>query len=103
MTAFVLVPGACHGGWWYDPLAAALEADGHSAIAVTLAGLEDKPQLDRLITLDTHIDQVAAARSCQVLCKFLPGRRVRWSSGRALHGGGGSSSQASAIVSAGSG
>ncbi|MHB1504921.1 MAG: alpha/beta fold hydrolase [Acidimicrobiales bacterium] len=61
MTTFVLVPGACHGGWWYDPLVGALEADGHVPVAITLAGLEDTPRLDRLITLGTHIDQVAAA------------------------------------------
>ncbi|MHB8191028.1 MAG: alpha/beta fold hydrolase [Ferrimicrobium sp.] len=61
MTTFVLVPGACHGGWWYDPLVEALDANGHLGIPLTLAGLEDKPQVDQLITLDTHIDQVAAA------------------------------------------
>ena len=59
MTTFVLVPGACHGGWWYEPLVDRLEQDGHQAIAVTLAGLEDEPSLDRLITLTTHIDQVS--------------------------------------------
>ncbi len=58
MTAFVLVPGAWHGGWWYDPLVDALEADGHIAIAITLAGLEDKPQLDRLIeSLSRVVDE----------------------------------------------
>ena len=24
MTTFLLVPGACHGGWWYGPLVDAL-------------------------------------------------------------------------------
>lgn len=61
MTAFVLVPGACHGGWWYDPLVQALTAAGHSATALTLVGLEDEPDIDRRITLDTHTDQVASA------------------------------------------
>lgn len=61
MTTFVLVPGACHGGWWYEPLARRLEQDGHVAVPMTLAGLEDEPRLDRLITLTTHIDEVAAA------------------------------------------
>ena len=32
----VLVPGANHGGWWYQPLAEHLEAMGHRAHAVTL-------------------------------------------------------------------
>ncbi|HWG25878.1 alpha/beta fold hydrolase [Actinospica sp.] len=61
MSTFVLVPGACHGGWWYEPLAQLLEQDGHAAIPLTLAGLEHEPRLDRLITLATHVDQVAAS------------------------------------------
>jgi hypothetical protein len=35
MTRYVLVPGACHGGWWYQPLVDALRAAGHEADAVT--------------------------------------------------------------------
>ncbi|HWE70741.1 MAG TPA: alpha/beta hydrolase [Acidimicrobiales bacterium] len=61
MTTFLLVPGACHGGWWYDPLARVLEQDGHVALPLTLAGLEDEPRLDQLITLTTHIDQAAGS------------------------------------------
>ncbi len=61
MITFVLVPGACHGGWWYAPLARRLEHDRHAALPITLAGLEDQPRLDQLITLATHIDEVAAA------------------------------------------
>jgi thioesterase domain-containing protein len=61
VITFVLVPGACHGGWWYEPLARCLEQDGHAAVPVTLAGLEDEPRLDRLITLTTHITQATAA------------------------------------------
>jgi thioesterase domain-containing protein len=61
VSTFVLVPGACHGGWWYEPLAARLEEDGHTAVPITLAGLEDQPRLDQAITLATHVDQVAAA------------------------------------------
>lgn len=60
MITFVLVPGACHGGWWYEPVARRLEQDGHVAVPITLAGLEDVPRLNRLITLSTHIDDVAA-------------------------------------------
>jgi len=61
MINFVLVPGACHGGWWYEPLVRRLEEDSHAAVAITLAGLEDEPRLDQLITLTTHIAEVAAA------------------------------------------
>ena len=61
MTAYVLVPGACHGGWWYDELRERLRGAGHLAQAITPAGLEDIPRTDCLINLDTHIDQAAAA------------------------------------------
>lgn len=60
VITFLLVPGACHGGWWYEPLARRLEKDGHVAIPITLTGLEDEPQLDQLITLASHIDEVVA-------------------------------------------
>ena len=59
MTTFVLVPGACHGGWWYRPLVERLTALGHRAEAVTLAGLDpDGPETDGSITLDTHVAQL---------------------------------------------
>lgn len=59
MTTFVLVPGACHGGWWYEPLAERLTALGHRAEAVTLAGLDpDGPATDGSITLDTRVTQL---------------------------------------------
>ena len=59
VTTFVLVPGAWHGGWWYDPLVAELTARGHAARAVTLAGLG--PDDDLAVTpvnLTTHVDQL---------------------------------------------
>lgn len=60
MTTFVLVPGACHGGWWYRPLVERLAARGHRAEAVTLAGLDpDGPVTDGSITLDTHVAELA--------------------------------------------
>ena len=59
MTTFVLLAGACHGGWWYEPLVERLEKAGHRALAPTLAGLEDQPELDQLITLDSHVAQTA--------------------------------------------
>jgi pimeloyl-ACP methyl ester carboxylesterase len=60
MTDFVLVPGAWHGGWWYAPVAAALQARGHRAHAVTLAGLGDDAGDTQAINLDTHIHQLGA-------------------------------------------
>lgn len=61
VTTYVLIPGACHGGWWYDDLSERLRLEGHLSRALTLAGLEDTPRVDRLITLDTHIGQASAA------------------------------------------
>jgi pimeloyl-ACP methyl ester carboxylesterase len=60
MTDFVLVPGAWHGGWWYAPVAAALQARGHRTHAVTLAGLGDDAAESQAINLDTHIGQLGA-------------------------------------------
>jgi len=38
VTTYVLVPGACHGGWWYEPLCARLAQHGHRGVPVTLTG-----------------------------------------------------------------
>lgn len=65
MSVFVLVPGACHGGWWYAPLVERLAALGHDAVALTPDGLDpdaDPPR--RPVTLDRHVEQtVDAVRS----------------------------------------
>lgn len=63
MTTFLLVPGACHGGWWYDPLVEALRAEGHDARAVTLSGLDpgDPQPPTEAITLDRHVDDAETA------------------------------------------
>ena len=52
----VLVPGACHGAWWYAPAVEALTARGHRAVAVTLPGLcERADELDGSTTLASHV------------------------------------------------
>jgi pimeloyl-ACP methyl ester carboxylesterase len=43
MTTFVLVHGACHGGWSWDAVVAELERAGHTATAVDLPS--DRPDL----------------------------------------------------------
>lgn len=60
MATFVLVPGACHGGWWFSDLVEELRGRGHSALALTLAGLGDDGE-PRLITLTTHVEQTVDA------------------------------------------
>ena len=62
MSSFLLVPGACHGGWWYQPVVTELQTAGHHALALTLAGLgPDGMTGAGQVTLDTHIDQTTAA------------------------------------------
>ena len=59
MTTFVLVPGAFHGGWAWEPVAALLAARGHRALPLTLTGLgERKHLLTPHIGVDTHVDDV---------------------------------------------
>jgi pimeloyl-ACP methyl ester carboxylesterase len=58
---FVLVPGACHGGWWYEPLATQLEREGHRASPVTPVGLDpEQTEPPGVVTLDDHVAQVLA-------------------------------------------
>jgi pimeloyl-ACP methyl ester carboxylesterase len=58
---FLLVPGACHGGWWFEPLVDRLRAAGHAATALTLAGLHPDGPPAPDANLDTHVGQVVAA------------------------------------------
>ncbi|MFD9127428.1 alpha/beta fold hydrolase [Kitasatospora sp. NPDC059571] len=61
MATFVLVPGALHGGWWFEPLARDLRAHGHRAHALTLSGLgERRRDAAGQVNLDTHIEDVLA-------------------------------------------
>src|SRR6478735_8316390 len=62
MTTYVLIPGACHGGWCFDDLAAALRAAGHRALSYTLTGVAERAHLAHTgVNLDTHIADVVAA------------------------------------------
>ncbi|MDQ3865116.1 MAG: hypothetical protein M3317_16770 [Actinomycetota bacterium] len=59
MSTFVLVPGACHGGWWLEPLARRLRRCGHEAYPLTLTGLGERSHLlGASVNLDTHIQDV---------------------------------------------
>lgn len=61
MTTFVLVPGACHGGWCFDDLAAALRERGHRILAPTLTGIAERAHLLHAgVNLETHITDVLA-------------------------------------------
>jgi pimeloyl-ACP methyl ester carboxylesterase len=59
MTDIVLVPGAWHAGWYFDPVVPALRAAGHRVFPVTLTGLGDRRHLTNgAINLDTHVQDV---------------------------------------------
>jgi pimeloyl-ACP methyl ester carboxylesterase len=62
MANFFLVHGAWHGGWCWQRVTSALQAQGHRVHAVTLTGLGERAHLlSPAITLDTHIDDVISA------------------------------------------
>ena len=61
MTTYVLIPGACHGGWCFDDLAEAVRADGHEAVAITLTGVAERAHLAHAgVNLETHVADVVA-------------------------------------------
>ncbi|CRZ13937.1 alpha/beta fold hydrolase [Mycolicibacterium neworleansense] len=75
MTTFVLVPGACHGGWCFDELAAALRTEGHRVLTPTLTGVAERAHLaNGGVNLDTHIaDVIAEMQAQQVAGAVLAG------------------------------
>ncbi|MFD7654935.1 alpha/beta fold hydrolase [Actinosynnema sp. NPDC059797] len=52
MTTYALIAGACHGGWYYDPVAERLRAEGHEVHAPTLS--------TGRVNLDDHVAEVLA-------------------------------------------
>jgi pimeloyl-ACP methyl ester carboxylesterase len=61
MTTYVLIPGACHGAWCFDDLAAALRGNGHEVIAITLTGVAERAHLlHGGVNVETHIQDVLA-------------------------------------------
>ncbi|MEJ2870902.1 alpha/beta fold hydrolase [Actinomycetospora sp. OC33-EN08] len=56
----VLIPGACHGAWWFEPVVDDLAARGHPAVALTLPGLCERAE-EQGTTLAAHVADVTAA------------------------------------------
>ncbi len=55
----LLVHGAWHGGWCWEPVRALLEAGGHRVFSPTLSGLAERAnELSPGIGLETHIEDV---------------------------------------------
>ena len=57
----VLVPGFWLGSWAWDEVVAALRADGHDVIALTLPGLESVDADRSTITLSDHVHTICEA------------------------------------------
>jgi pimeloyl-ACP methyl ester carboxylesterase len=52
LAAFVMIHGAWHGGWAFEPLRARLEAAGHSLVAPDLPGMGGDDEILARTTLD---------------------------------------------------
>jgi pimeloyl-ACP methyl ester carboxylesterase len=66
MASFVMIHGAWHGGWAFEPLRARIEAAGHSLIAPDLPGMGADDETLANVTLDDWaafaVDLCRAAR-----------------------------------------
>ncbi|MDJ0977626.1 MAG: alpha/beta fold hydrolase [Erythrobacter sp.] len=55
----MLVHGAWHGGWCWDPVRTPLEAEGHRVFTPTLKGLAERAdELSAEVSLEDHIEDV---------------------------------------------
>ena len=65
---FVLVHGACHGGWCWRHVADRLRASGHRVFTPTCTGLGERAHLmSREITLDTFTQDIAGVIEAEEL------------------------------------
>ena len=65
---FVLVHGACHGGWCWRDVADRLRASGHRVFTPTCTGLGERAHLmSREITLDTFTQDIAGVIEAEEL------------------------------------
>ncbi len=68
MATYVLVHGACHGGWCWRRVAPLLRDAGHEVFAPTLTGLGERAHLAHPgIDLEAHIRDVAAVLAYEEL------------------------------------
>jgi len=72
MANFLLVHGAWHGSWCWQPVVDRLEKRGHRVITPTLTGLGDRSHLlSATVNMDTHIDDVVNAARWAELDDFV--------------------------------
>lgn len=62
MTTYVLIAGACHGGWYYEPITARLRAQGHQVHAPTLSADGNlREHVEQVLALLDGLDDVVLA------------------------------------------
>ncbi|MFI6734146.1 alpha/beta fold hydrolase [Nonomuraea sp. NPDC050451] len=72
MATFVLIPGMCHGGWYFDELAEQLRSRGHRAYPLTLTGVAERSHLlTGGVNLDTHIQDVTAVLAAENITEAI--------------------------------
>ena len=59
MATFILVHGACHGGWCWEKVAPLLEAHGHKVCAPDLPGLGKDPTPPANVTLADNVEKLS--------------------------------------------
>jgi pimeloyl-ACP methyl ester carboxylesterase len=66
MKTYVLIPGACHGAWCFDDVAAVLRREGHRVLAYTLTGVAERAHLAHAgVNLETHLTDVLSALAAE--------------------------------------
>jgi pimeloyl-ACP methyl ester carboxylesterase len=65
MARFVLVHGAFHGAWCWEPLVAELSAAGHTVVTLDLPGAGDDPTPVAEVTLDAYARKICATLADQ--------------------------------------
>jgi pimeloyl-ACP methyl ester carboxylesterase len=66
MATFVLVPGACHGGWYYAPIIDRLRDEGHRVHSMTPTGVAERVHLAATgVNLDTHIEDLLSLMAAE--------------------------------------
>lgn len=80
MATFVMIHGAWHGGWCFDPLRARIEAAGHEMVAPDLPGMGGDEATLAAVTLDQWaefaIAHCRAASGPAILCGHSRGGLV---------------------------
>ena len=59
MATFILVHGACHGGWCWEKVQPILESHGHKVCAPDLPGLGKDPMPPANVTLADNVEKIS--------------------------------------------